>query len=270
MWSILKKDYPIESTSGKDHNSILVPILEAVFGGRVDIQIGSGYLNHTNGYTTKASEAMDFSIKEHVSKTRPSPWLMAYRILCKRALAVPEIYHEFAGLAQMVRSFQAATLVAPIPGPVHEKTSLTQQSQVLYEAYLRSRCGTSFLSLLQVPRGWEGRSRVLLREGGRGFHTGKNTLAVGVRFRYELLDLYHGEFASIFFPHATRMAFYQDAPLVTKSRFFRGRHHVPDVLGLSARLRQSGGLRRLCDQQWRGATLWRREGSILENCTHCQ
>ena len=84
-------------------------------------------------------------MKEHLSKDKPSPWLIAYRLLCKHAPGLPEMYHEYAGLSQMVRSFQAATLVAPIPGPVHQKISEQQKSQVFYAAYLEERSGGCFL-----------------------------------------------------------------------------------------------------------------------------
>ena len=147
MWALTKSGYSIVGRTGEPHASVLVPRLESLFGGRVDIQIGNGYLNYINGYTAKEKDALSFTMKEHLSKDRPTPWLMAYRMLCKRAVAVPELYHEFAGLQQMVRSFQATTLVAPIPGPVDSRVSSSQRSQVLYDAYLdtRSKCG-SFLA----------------------------------------------------------------------------------------------------------------------------
>ena len=57
---------------------------------------------------------------------------------------------------------------------------------------------------------------------GMGHATGKNTMAVGVRFHYELLDLYAGQWATVFLPHATRMAFYLEHPLMEYGRFFGG------------------------------------------------
>ena len=206
MWCILLANYVVKGRTGEVHLSKLVTILEEAFGARVDVQIGSGYLNYINGYTAKAADALNFTMKEHLQKDRPSPWLVAYRMHCKRAVAVPELYHELAGLAQMVRSFQATTVVAPIPGPRSSAIRASQRSQVLYEAYLQSRSGGSFLCYCRCH--YVDKDGVHLRTHGRGHASGKGTMAVGVKFHYELLDLYHGEFATMFFPHATREALF--------------------------------------------------------------
>ncbi len=47
-------------------------------------------------------------------------------------------------------------------------------------------------------------------------------MAVSVRLHYELCDLYHGEFASVFLPHGSRLAFYVQKPLIQYTRFFAG------------------------------------------------
>ena len=135
-------------------------------------------------------------------------------------MALPEIYHEFAGLPQMVRSYQKTTLVAPIPGPLHSRIRASQGSQVLYEAYLAARSGSSFLTYCRTHI--IGKGGVRTREKGLGHAAGKQTMAVGVRFHYELLDIFHGEWASVFFPHASRMAFYAMKPLIEFSRFYAG------------------------------------------------
>ena len=199
---------------------MLVPILEEAFAGRVDVQMGSGYLNYINGYTAKTADALNFTMKEHLSRDRPTPWLTAYRLLCKRAVAMPELYHELAGLSQMVRSFQATTLVAPIPGTLDSRVRATQRSQVLYEAYLAARTGGSFLGYCRTHT--IGKRGVTARTHGLGHAAGKDTMAVGVRFHFELLDLYHGEWASVFLPHGSRMAFYEPKPRIEYTRFFSG------------------------------------------------
>ena len=184
MWAILKADYDIVGRTGELNNPELVRALEELFGARVDVQIGNGFLNYINGYAAKASDALNFSMRDHLSKDKPSPWLTAYRMLCKRSVAVPELYHELAGLPQMVRSFATATVVAPIPGPLSEKKRSTQSSEVLYDAYLAARNGGSFLSYCRAHSiGKNG--QVQARTSTRG----KGTLAVGVRFHFELLDL---------------------------------------------------------------------------------
>ena len=77
---------------------------------------------------------------------------------------------------------------------------------MLYEAYLQSRSGGSFLCYCRCH--YVDKDGVHLRTHGRGHASGKGTMAVGVKFHYELLDLYHGEFATMFFPHATREALF--------------------------------------------------------------
>ena len=54
MWALLFADYDIAGRSGSEVVSKLVTILEDVFGGRVDIQLGNGFLNYINGYKDKA------------------------------------------------------------------------------------------------------------------------------------------------------------------------------------------------------------------------
>ncbi len=146
---------------------------------------------------------------EHLKKDRPSPWLVAYRILSKWVVALPELYHETCGLAQMKRSFQATTVVAPIPGPLSAARRATLSSKVLYSAYLAARSGGSFLSYCRSHRVKP--DGVRRWEGGSGHAAGKQTIAVGVRFHFELLDLYHGEWASLLLPHGPREALRNNA-----------------------------------------------------------
>ena len=135
MWVIHEGDYVISSRTDVK-SSPLVLLLERLFGGRVDVQLGDGYLNYIDGYTSKEKDALNSSMKEHLSKDRPSPWPTAFRMLCKRATAVLELYHELARESQMVRSFQATTMIAPMPGLLDGRVRATSRSQVLYAAYV--------------------------------------------------------------------------------------------------------------------------------------
>ena len=76
MWAELKpsKTYVGRTGEAGADTSCLVSKLEDLFGGRVDVQLGSGYLNYINGYTAKASEGLNFSLREHLSKDKPTPW----------------------------------------------------------------------------------------------------------------------------------------------------------------------------------------------------
>ena len=50
-----------------------------------DIQHGEGFLNYINGYVNKASDAMDFRLKEHLATGETHRWRMTYRLLCNKA-----------------------------------------------------------------------------------------------------------------------------------------------------------------------------------------
>ena len=121
----------------------------------------------------------------------------------------------------MVRSFQATTLVAPIPGPVHQKISEHQKSQMLSAAYLEVRSGGCFLDYARTHLiGKDG--KVKQRLFGQGHAAGKETMAVGVKFHYEMLDIYHGEYGCVFLPHASRSALYPEKAPCEYTRFYCG------------------------------------------------
>ena len=78
----------------------------------------------------------------------------------------------------MVRSFQATTIVAPMPGPLDNRIRSTARPQVLYAAYLDARVGGGFLAFCRSH--YIGKNGVAARHRGQGRNVGKDTLAVGV------------------------------------------------------------------------------------------
>eukprot|EP00969_Alexandrium_andersonii_P154444 6826828-Alexandrium_andersonii.AAC.1 len=61
----------------------LVKALGSYFMWNVDVQTGgSCYLPYVDGYVTKESDSMDFSLREHASGECGHHWRMCYRALC--------------------------------------------------------------------------------------------------------------------------------------------------------------------------------------------
>ena len=114
LWALPWSDVNSCGTTGKPHNSPLIRFLSQHGFDTVDVQYGEGFINYINGYTTKASDALDFRFKEHLNQDNSSKWRLAYRLLCKNAPCIPEVYGYFASLAYMKRSFYHDTLYAPI------------------------------------------------------------------------------------------------------------------------------------------------------------
>ena len=53
LWCLLLANYVVVGRTGEPHMSKLVNLLEDLFGSRVDVQMGAGYLNYINGYATR-------------------------------------------------------------------------------------------------------------------------------------------------------------------------------------------------------------------------
>ena len=66
MWALLHAHLDLRGTTGKAGSSPLLSFLEGLGFESIDIQYGEGYLNYINGYVVKASDAMDFKLKEHL------------------------------------------------------------------------------------------------------------------------------------------------------------------------------------------------------------
>ena len=135
---------------------------------------------------------------------------MTYLLLCKSSPCVPEIYCDFAGLQMMQRSFYKDKLFAIVPKP-HENS--TNESKAIYQVYLRStRQGdvampgiimTNFLSFARQHSMDRGVAKKRNTPAGKLY-------AVGVRFVFELLDNYIGQYCTTFLPHTHEEIFHSE------------------------------------------------------------
>ena len=97
LWAIAHLGLHLEGRTGDYTSSRFVDYLSALFGGcKVDVQLGSGWLNYINGYTSKGSDAMDFRVKEHFKDADANAaWRQTYRLLSKKAPLLTEVYLAF-------------------------------------------------------------------------------------------------------------------------------------------------------------------------------
>ena len=88
LWAIVAAGQELRGTSGQT-TSEFIRFLEREGFASIDVQYGEGFLNYINGYTAKASDALDFRLKEHLAKDGSHRWRMTYRLMCKQALCAP-------------------------------------------------------------------------------------------------------------------------------------------------------------------------------------
>ena len=166
----------------------------------IDVQYGEGFLNYIIGYTSKASDAMDFRLDQHIASDASYQWRTCYRLLCKQVMCVPEIMAKFASLPLMIRSFHVEPVVTSTPkrGNAIEHTDSGRQ----YLAYLRHWCGVGSMPLRVVSLSFMSWLR-RYSTGPKGVRARPSgyTLAIGVRFAFEMLDVFVGQYAAIFLPH---------------------------------------------------------------------
>ena len=199
-WAILQCGVKLAGNVVDKRWSPFVRLLHKTFKSDVDVAIGA-YHNYISGYISKASDAMNFSTTEHFKAKVDDAWLVVYRLMSKRALCIPEIFVYFARLPHMERSFRSDTVYAPGPSCPDDANN----SMKLYAAYRATQDGVfpcksiafiDYARLHQVDAG-----HVKLRPAiGGGHNAGKSTTAVGVRFSYEMHDLYIFQFCAMFFP----------------------------------------------------------------------
>ena len=136
---------------------------------------------------------------------------MTYRLLCKSSPCLPEVYCDFAGLQMMQRSFYKDKLYAIVPKP--DETS-TNESKSLYQAYLRSTRQGDVAMPGIIKRSFITYARLHYMKGGVATQRdvpANKLYAVGVRFVFELLDNYIGQFCTTFLPHTHEDIFYTTA-----------------------------------------------------------
>jgi len=180
-------------------------------------------LNYINGYTAKAHDSLDFRLTELSAAGQNSRWRMTYRLLCKSSPCVPEIYCDFAGVQFMVRSFYKDKVFAIVPKP---SDTTSNESKALYRAYLASNRQGDVAMVGVIKHNFMQYARLWSWEGGavkrRKLPEGK-LYAIGVRFVFELLDNYIGQYCSTFFPHTHEEVFYYDnEDVIAYTRYYYG------------------------------------------------
>ena len=223
LWAIAKAGLQLEGRNTGDYDtSPFVNFLSSLFGGcKVDVQLGSGWLNYINGYIDKASDAMDFRVKEHYKdEAANAAWRQTYRLMSKRAPLLTEVYLSMTKRPRMIRTFLTDVLCPIIPGKVDLDSYKATSHHRMYKAYLQlgadrhsadssvaapiplghGRQELSFLEFCRLHR-WDDktgkpkpRTYTNKQSKCRGHHC-----AVGVKFEFELYDNFIGQFATTFF-----------------------------------------------------------------------
>jgi len=228
--------------TGERHVSPLVTYLENVFRASVDVQCGRGehcLLRYVTGYISKASDALQFKANvaaESGEAASASSWRTTYRMLCKSAPLQQEMALQFAAAPLIRASFLGDNLFAPIPG-----SKAVNSSRHVYNAYLSRDAEVegegppmSFIDWARLHRvivhkpqaekeeeeeeeeqeeeqekkrdDTPYRYEVRLR-AERGVGSRKERCALGVRFPFELLDIYIGSWLAVFVPHRSEQEF---------------------------------------------------------------
>ena len=206
-WVLPDDARPIAALVGQSRKkySPLVELLERLCHASIDVQEGSGHLNYINGYTTKASDALNFCIKPYAAKKVDHKWLTTYRLLSKCTPLIPEVVTSFGQLPHMKRSFHVGTVYPPVQ---HRRDEVMRKglnsSDKLYAAYLAQMAQQDMatMSFLQFARVWQ-----MDAAGKLTKRSSQCITAVGVRYRFELNDLFVGEFALMIMPHSTEDCF---------------------------------------------------------------
>jgi len=198
LWAFTYPHQDLRGNSKEKRFSPFIRMLCSYGFDHVDVQYGEGFLNYINGYTAKASDAMNFRLDQHTTPGASHQWRTCYRLLCKHVMCVPEIMARFASLPLMVRSFHVEALVAPIPRKDRDMTQTLAGRR--YLAYLKLWGGDGSIPLLTITSSFLQwcRKHTLGAEGPRLRHSDR-TLAIGVRFAFELLDIFIGQYAAFFF-----------------------------------------------------------------------
>ena len=225
--------------------SPFVAFLEEVFQcGAVDVVCAKEETDHlllkyVAGYTAKASDALHFHRQEaqgQGNQDEQSQWAQIYRMLCKNSPLEQEMTMEFACLPMIKASFTGDYCYAPVPG-----SEAINNSRHAYLAFQQHLCANHVSvnytsesgeakkhSFLEWYRRWHVASKQPTtteqqQEGAAAYKydikqrnlagpgRGKRC-AVGIRFTFELLDIFIGQFAATFLPGALEASLIHPAP----------------------------------------------------------
>ena len=139
LWAIARNGRDLTGRTGDTHPGVFVTYLSKLFGGcKVDVQLGSGWLNYINGYVNKGQDSMDFRVKQHFKdKDTNAAWRQPYRLLCKKAPLLTEVYMAMKKRPMMERSFLTDVLCPVIPMKINVMEEAKTKHHLTYKAYLR-------------------------------------------------------------------------------------------------------------------------------------
>jgi hypothetical protein len=141
---------------------------------------------------------------------------------------------DMATLPVMIHSFLTDCLHAPVPDPTKEDTNLSRKLYTCYlqrttmlEAYatglnLINLTFIEFARLYRLGEAADGKYKIKPRITGRGKHATKSTTAIGIRFAWDLLDIFIGQFCAMFFVHSNPSEFITEKKVPEGSRFLQG------------------------------------------------
>ena len=164
-----------------------------------------------DGCVPKEHDSLSFSLSQHSKNEENWKWKMTYRILCKSAPGIPEVYMASGDCAAMQRSFMREHVFAV--GPDGHEALAKNRSILLYDTYLAHKLEGDpkivrmpFIEYARIAQLSEDKKKGTARNFAAGPRRGC-TVAVGIRYKYELLDLYLGQFSASQFPHRKSSVF---------------------------------------------------------------
>ena len=259
-WAKFRDGVDLRSLTGRSKQpgsqSALLQHLESTFNASVDVQCGDGHtalLLYVAGYVTKASDSLTFKLKDY-RQVNDTNWRQTYLFLCKKAPLLPEMTLEFACLPLLECSFRSDTIYAPVPRTADTAGAVDQpapnNSRALYEAYLkhqqslpnllRSSTGgaaESFLSWARKftvvkTRAADGSAQFAVKaRGGHGRGSNKQLCSLGVRFPYEMLDIFVGAWCATTVPHTSEAEFAPNAQAPEGAKYLQAALNHPRYKG---------------------------------------
>lgn len=190
--------------------SPFVRFLQLVFRCDIDVQVGNGRLNYINGYISKDHDAVDVSLGEYTQKNVMSNWLATYRLLCQESPGIPECAIRMASLPEFDRSFLYELLYPPQPAAMVSFDGRRVNSHAkMYAKYLQDKrfgiaagapIDESFLVWHRARR-YDTETGEVAYRCDRHNCISTRTMAIAVRYWYELTDGFWGQFSITHLPH---------------------------------------------------------------------
>ena len=150
-FDLLSGSNKLSGRSGQSMSPLLTQLEETFQCRNVDIQadgdLTAGLMQYVTGYTSKASDALQWKAVEYGRNLYEHKWLTTYRLLCKRSPCQPEMFIDFYGYPCMKHTFEHSCIYAVTPWYTlltdgrylidGEKPLPTSSHRCYYEHYLK-------------------------------------------------------------------------------------------------------------------------------------